>query len=97
MTQQQTSRAPALRDAAIALVLATQHWIRGLVQRLQELGWTNGRNIQVEIRFGDARILRGAKVAELPVQHPTKIRANDQRQNRQGTGPEHSAHAARPR
>ena len=28
-----------------------QALIRELIQRLQELGWTNGRNVQVEFRF----------------------------------------------
>ena len=30
--------------------LEVQSWIRELVQRLQELGWTNGRNVQVDFR-----------------------------------------------
>ena len=34
----------------------TQAWIRVLMQRLEELGWVNGRNVQIEFRFasGDA-------------------------------------------
>ena len=34
--------------------LEVQSWIKELVQRLQELGWTNGRNVQVEFRFAGA-------------------------------------------
>ena len=29
----------------------TQAWIRALMQRLEELGWVNGRNVQIEFRF----------------------------------------------
>src|SRR5215470_499437 len=31
-----------------------QAWIRELIQRLQELGWVNGRNVQIEFRFAGA-------------------------------------------
>jgi putative tryptophan/tyrosine transport system substrate-binding protein len=44
--------------------LEGQSWITGLVQRLQELGWTNGRNIQVDIRFGDADVTRISMLAK---------------------------------
>jgi putative tryptophan/tyrosine transport system substrate-binding protein len=44
--------------------LEVQSWIKGFVQRLQELGWTNGRNIQVDIRFGDADATRISMLAK---------------------------------
>ena len=31
-----------------------QTLIRELIQRLQELGWVNGRNVQIDFRFSDA-------------------------------------------
>jgi putative ABC transport system substrate-binding protein len=31
-----------------------QALIRELIQRLQELGWVNGRNVQIDFRFRDA-------------------------------------------
>jgi putative tryptophan/tyrosine transport system substrate-binding protein len=31
-----------------------QGLVREFVERLQELGWVNGRNVQVDFRFGDA-------------------------------------------
>jgi putative tryptophan/tyrosine transport system substrate-binding protein len=34
--------------------LEVQSWIREFLQRLQELGWTNGRNVQIDFRFSDA-------------------------------------------
>ena len=43
--------------------LEVQSWIRELVQRLQELGWTNGRNVQVDFRFGEANAARTSMLA----------------------------------
>jgi putative tryptophan/tyrosine transport system substrate-binding protein len=34
--------------------LEGQALIRELIQRLQELGWVNGRNVQIDFRFSDA-------------------------------------------
>ena len=35
-----------------------QAWIRELIQRLQELGWVNGRNVRIDFRFGGADAAR---------------------------------------
>jgi putative ABC transport system substrate-binding protein len=43
--------------------LEDQSWIKELVQRLQELGWTNGRNVQVDFRFSDADAARTSMLA----------------------------------
>jgi putative tryptophan/tyrosine transport system substrate-binding protein len=43
--------------------LEVQSWIGGVVQRLQELGWTNGRNVQVDFRFSDADAARTSMLA----------------------------------
>src|SRR6516164_9350088 len=37
--------------------------IRDLVQRLQELGWTNGSNVQFDFRFGEADATRISMLA----------------------------------
>jgi putative tryptophan/tyrosine transport system substrate-binding protein len=40
-----------------------QTWISALTQRLQELGWTNGRNFTIDTRFGNADTSQLAKMA----------------------------------
>ena len=40
-----------------------QTWIRELTQRLQELGWTNGRNFVIDTRFGTGDTAQFAKIA----------------------------------
>ena len=62
-------------------------WLSGFMRGLAELGWTDGRNVQMEVRWAAGnpdrmrifakelvdRILRSAKPAELPIQLPTKF------------------------
>jgi ABC-type uncharacterized transport system substrate-binding protein len=43
--------------------LEVQSSIRGLVRRLQELGWTNGGNVQFDFRYGDADAARTSMLA----------------------------------
>src|SRR5262249_40930037 len=43
--------------------LEVQSWIRELVQRLQELGWTNGPTVQTDSRFSGADAARTSIVA----------------------------------
>jgi putative ABC transport system substrate-binding protein len=51
--------------------------VTGLKQGLQELGWTDGRNIQIETRFGEADAGRiRAHAAELTALGPDVIVAN---------------------
>jgi putative ABC transport system substrate-binding protein len=39
-------------------------WIMALTQRLQELGWTDGRNVRIDYRFGDADATRLPRLAK---------------------------------
>jgi len=51
-----------------------QTWIRELTQRLQELGWTGGRNVRIDFRFGAADPMRISQLAtELIEGHPDVI------------------------
>jgi putative ABC transport system substrate-binding protein len=40
-----------------------QALIRELIQRLQELGWVNGRNVQIDFRFSDTDATRISMLA----------------------------------
>jgi ABC-type uncharacterized transport system substrate-binding protein len=40
-----------------------QSWARGFVQRLEELGWVNGRNLRIDTRFGDTDATRLSRLA----------------------------------
>ena len=51
-----------------------QTWISELKQRLEELGWSNGRNITIDFRFGGADATRISTLAtELIEWHPDLI------------------------
>jgi putative ABC transport system substrate-binding protein len=51
-----------------------QTWIGELTQRLQELGWTSGRNVRIDFRFGGADAMRISMLAtELVEGHPDVI------------------------
>jgi putative ABC transport system substrate-binding protein len=42
----------------------SQSWIKELTHHLQELGWTNGRNVLIDYRFGNADAKRLQKLAQ---------------------------------
>jgi putative tryptophan/tyrosine transport system substrate-binding protein len=42
---------------------AASEWVAALVQRLRELGWTEGRTITIEYRWADGREERFAEIA----------------------------------
>src|SRR6516164_6487322 len=51
-----------------------QIWISEFTQRLQELGWADGRNVQIDFRFGGADAMRlSTQAAELVEKHPDVI------------------------
>jgi len=52
-----------------------QGWIRELVQRLQELGWTNGPNVQVDLRFSNAATRTSMLATELIELRPDVVLA----------------------
>src|SRR5215472_11621331 len=54
-----------------------QAWIKELTQRLQELGWTSGRNVRIDFRFGGTDPTRNWMLAtELVEGHPDVIIAS---------------------
>jgi putative tryptophan/tyrosine transport system substrate-binding protein len=54
-----------------------QTWIRVFMQRLEELGWTSGRNVQIDVRLSSADAMRlSTLAAELVEAHPDVIVAS---------------------
>jgi putative ABC transport system substrate-binding protein len=52
----------------------TQTWVGEFTQRLQELGWTDGRDVRIDFRFGGADAVRLSTLAtELVEEHPDVI------------------------
>ena len=49
---QQSERMRRIGVLGIADDVEAQSWVSVLVRRLQELGWTDGRNVQIDYRFG---------------------------------------------
>jgi putative ABC transport system substrate-binding protein len=41
---------------------AQSQWTAAFVQRLRELGWTEGRNVAIEYRWGEGRTERFAEL-----------------------------------
>ena len=63
-------------------------WTAAFVQRLHELGWIEGRIIAIEYRWSEGR---SDRVADIPVEQPSRIRACHQSQDRQCAWPNDSA------
>ena len=55
-----------------------QSWVREFTQRLHELGWTDGRNVRIDFRFGNAvDPMRVSMLAtELVEDHPDVVIAS---------------------
>jgi putative tryptophan/tyrosine transport system substrate-binding protein len=63
---QQTGKLPVIGFLGAATPSVASQWITAFVQRLRELGWTDGRNIAIEYRWAEGRNDRVAEItAEL--------------------------------
>jgi len=40
-----------------------QRWVKEFVQRFEGLGWVDGRNVRIDVRFGDADAMRLSMLA----------------------------------
>jgi ABC transporter substrate binding protein len=60
---QQPSKLPTIGFLGSATPSSWGPWITAFVQRLRELGWTEGRNVAIEVRWGEGRSERFAEIA----------------------------------
>ena len=59
----QQRRLPTIGFLGSATPSSWGPWITSFVQRLRELGWTEGRNVAIEVRWGEGRSERFAEIA----------------------------------
>jgi putative ABC transport system substrate-binding protein len=60
---QQPGKLPTIGFLGGSTAAAQSQWTSAFVQRLRELGWTEGRNVAIEYRWGEGRNERYAEIA----------------------------------
>ena len=60
---QQTGKLPTIGFLGPTTASAMDRWVKAFVQRLNELGWIEGRNVAIEYRWAEARTERFAEIA----------------------------------
>jgi putative ABC transport system substrate-binding protein len=60
---QQPGKLPTIGYLGSATPASQGQWVAAFVQRLRELGWTDGRNIAIEYRWAEGRADRAAEIA----------------------------------
>jgi ABC-type uncharacterized transport system substrate-binding protein len=60
---QQHAKLPTIGFLGSATPSSWGPWITSFLQRLRELGWTEGRNVAIEVRWGEGRSERFAEIA----------------------------------
>ena len=60
---QQAGKLPTIGFLVGASRSATSQWTAGFVQRLRELGWTEGRTVAIEYRWAEGQNERAAEIA----------------------------------
>jgi putative tryptophan/tyrosine transport system substrate-binding protein len=61
---QQAGRLPTIGFLGAATASAWEPWTAAFVQRLRELGWTEGRNLAIEYRWAEGRSERFEEIAK---------------------------------
>ena len=73
---QPAPRVPRIGYLAFNLAAADPRLRDAFLQGLRDLGYVEGRNVQIEYRDAEGyvdKILKGARPADLPVEQPTKF------------------------
>src|SRR5260370_39867681 len=60
---QQPGKVPTIGFLGANAPTAQMQWTAAFVQRLRELGWTEGRNISIEYRWAEGRAERYSEIA----------------------------------
>jgi putative ABC transport system substrate-binding protein len=60
----QPSRLPTIGFLGAATPSSWNQWLAAFVQRLRDLGWTEGRNVAIEIRWAEGRTERFTEIAD---------------------------------
>jgi putative tryptophan/tyrosine transport system substrate-binding protein len=60
---QQAAKLPTIGYLGSATPVTQGPWLTAFVQRLNELGWTEGRNVKIEVRWAEGRSERFAEIA----------------------------------
>ena len=60
---QQAAKLPTIGFLGSGTAAAQSQWTAAFVQRLRELGWSEGRNVAIEYRWGEGRSERFAEIA----------------------------------
>jgi putative tryptophan/tyrosine transport system substrate-binding protein len=60
---QQQAKLPTIGYLSSATPVTQGPWLTAFVQRLSELGWTEGRNVKIEVRWAEGRTDRAAEIA----------------------------------
>jgi putative tryptophan/tyrosine transport system substrate-binding protein len=60
---QQPAKLPIIGYLSSATPVTQGPWLTAFVQRLSELGWTESRNVKIEVRWAEGRTQRAAEIA----------------------------------
>src|SRR5262252_5343267 len=60
---QQSTKLPTVGFLGASTLSAWSPWVAAFVQRLRELGWTEGRTIAIEYRWAEGRTERYVEIA----------------------------------
>src|SRR5262245_3254925 len=61
---QQGGKPATIGSLGSGTLAAQSQWTAAFVQRLRELGWTDGRNVAIEYRWAEGRTQRFAEIAD---------------------------------
>jgi putative ABC transport system substrate-binding protein len=60
---QQPAKVPTIGFLGAATPSAWSQWVAAFVQRLRDLGWIEGRNVAIEVRWAEGRAERYTEIA----------------------------------